>query len=231
MFLPHLAPGRLTAVAAPHPALRSLHHALLHEALQAEPAPVYFLDGASTLSCVGMAEHLLRHGASIELANDRLHTHRALTPFNWVEMLTDTLDAGLQADRPSLTIAGFFNAQFEKDSDLADWEQERYVQETLQLMQHIAARHRARIVLTLDLARWTRTHPILAQILRRGVATLLHAAADPRGWSLHAASGQALMEPPRTRQTLDAWLPEALPLPLPRRRTTRRMPRRLAARA
>lgn len=220
MFLPHLAAGRLSVVAAPTPALRPLHHALVHEALVADPGPVFFLDGASTFSVVQFTEYLLRLGAGFELAQDRVHTHRALTPFNWVDMLTDRLEDGLRLHGPSLVVAGFFNTQFEKEDDLRDWEQERYVEETLQLVRRLAERHRARIVLTLDLARWTRTHPILADILRRQVSVLLHAAVDPRGWSLYAARGEALFEPAPSRETLDAWLPEPIvAVARPRRRT------------
>jgi hypothetical protein len=130
-----------------------------------------------------------------------------MTPFQWAKMLMDQLHDTLQAYAPSLVVAGYFDLQFNKD-DLVDWEQEDYVAASLRYMRRMAHLHKVPILLTLDLARWTRTHPAASQILLSAGLPMRSVAWDPRGFSLLDDRGQALVQPTGRLTTLDAWVPQ-----------------------
>lgn len=48
--------------------------------------------------------------------------------------------------------------------ELRDWEQEDYVRFTLDHLASLSKEHQVPIALTVDMAKWWRTHPLLAQM-------------------------------------------------------------------
>jgi hypothetical protein len=207
MHLPHFPVDRVSVLNG-HPAvLNSFHHDLVIEALEASPKPVILLDGAHCLNPYDFGERNFLRGHPGAHGADRVLTCRAMTPFQWAKMLMDQLHDALDAHAPSLVVVAHFNLQFNKD-DLVDWEQEDYVAASLRYMRRMAHLHKVPIVLTLDLARWTRTHPAASQILLRAGLPMRSVSWDPRGFTLLDEKRQPLVEPQGRLVTLDAWLPE-----------------------
>lgn len=208
MHLSHF-PGDRVSVLNGHPAvLNSFHHELVIEALESSPKPVIFLDGAHCLNPYDFGERNFLRGHPGAHGADRVLTCRAMTPFQWAKMLMDQLHDALDGHAPSLVVAAHFDLQFNKD-DLVDWEQEDYVAASLRYARRMAHLHKVPILLTLDLARWTRTHPAASQILLRAGLPRRTVKWDPRGFSLIDEKGQVLVQPSGRLMTLDAWIPQA----------------------
>lgn len=205
MFVEHFPAGRVAVLAGTPAVLDGFHHEIVIEALETGPRPVVFLDGAHCLNPYDFGEHNFQRGHAGDFGADRVLTCRAMTPFQWAKMLTDELHDTLQTHAPLLVVAAHFDLQFNKD-DLVDWEQEDYVAASLRYMRRLAHHHRTPIILTLDLARWTRTHPAASQLLLRAGLPMRTVTWDPRGFTL-TDKGTILAEPQARLQTLDAWAP------------------------
>ena len=210
MFLEHLRSGRVAAISGNSRALWSFHHDLIIEALKADAhKPIIFLDGAHVLNGYDIGEANILRGREAEEGVDRILTCRAMTPFQWGKMLTSDLHDQLDHYRPSLVVAAGFNVQFDKD-DLVDWEQENYVKSSLAMMRRLARIHQVPLVLTLDLSRWSRTHPTAARLLiESGIDALRLERTN--GWVLSTRAGIRLLEPPCAEGTLDHYVPKTLP--------------------
>lgn len=190
--------------------LYGFHYDLAIDALQRDrQRPVLFLDGAHVLNGYDFAEYNILHGLEAEDGIHRVLTCRVMTPFQWGKALTMDLHDQLDHHQPSLVVASGFNVQFDKD-DLVDWEQEDYVRSTLAMMRRLARIHKVPLVLTLDLARWSRTHPTAARLVLESGIDILRVDWQ-RGWGLTSANGAQLVEQQASRGTLDAWLPNPAP--------------------
>ena len=209
MFVEHFPQDRVAVLAGTPGVLEGFHHEIVIEALESSPRPVVFLDGAHCLNPYDFGERNFLRGHPGDFGADRLLTCRAMTPFQWAKMLTDELHDTLQAHAPSLVVAAHFDLQFNKD-DLVDWEQEDYVAASLRHMRRLAHHHRTPILLTLDLARWTRTHPAASQLLLRADLPLRTVTVDPRGFTMRDDKGNIIVEPQAQLRTLDAWMPVEL---------------------
>lgn len=179
---------------------------MLVEAAAATPKAILFLDGAHVLNPYDYAEASLLQGMLADFAAERILTQRAMTPFQWHKMLTRGLEAKLRSLDAGLVVAAHFDVQYNKD-DLADWEQEDCVPYALRYLRRLAKQHAVPIVVSLDLARWSRTHPGLAAAMQRFGFLARHVEAGPHGWLLRDASGDTLVEPPRLMPTLEDFVP------------------------
>jgi hypothetical protein len=204
MFLPHFPTDRVTVLSGPPPVLNAFHHELLIDALESGPKPVIFLDGAHCLNAYDLPEHNVLRGREPDAGVERVLLCRAMTPFQWSKMLTTELHDHLQLHEPNLVIAAHFDLQFNKD-DLVDWEQEDYVGASVRYIRRLAHLHKVPIVLTLDFARWTKTHRPAASILERAGLPFRHVSWDPRGFSLADERGNPLVQPQGRLVTLDGW--------------------------
>jgi hypothetical protein len=208
MHLPHFPADRVSVLNGNPAVLNSFHHDLIIEALASNPRPVVFLDGAHCLNPYDFGERNFQRGNPGAHGADRVLTCRAMTPFQWAKMLMDQLHDTLQAHGPSLVVAAHFDLQFNKD-DLVDWEQEDYVAASLRYMRRMAHLHKVPIILTLDLAHWTRTHSAPSQILLHTGLPRRSVTWDPRGFTLLDEQGRTLVQPSGRLTTLDAWAPQA----------------------
>jgi hypothetical protein len=202
VFLEHVPPDRVTILTGQSGVLNSFHHDLVIEALHASPRPVLVLDGAHCLNVYDFAERNFQRGNHGDYGANRALVCRAMTPFQWAKMLTTELHDNLASHEPGLVLATHFDLQFNKD-DIVDWEQLDYVSSCLRYMRRLAHHHKTPILLTLDLARWSRTHPAVAALLadlpRRELVW------DPRGFSLLDEQHRPLVVAQGNLGTLDAW--------------------------
>jgi hypothetical protein len=205
VYLPHFPAGRISVLAGSSRVLNSFHHDLVIEALQSSPRPVVFLDGAHCLNVYDFAERNFQRGNPGDFGADRSLLCRAMTPFQWAKMLTTEMHDNLSLHEPSLVVAAHFDLQFNKD-DLVDWEQLDYVGSCLRYLRRLAHLHKIPIVLTLDLARWTRTHPAVADLLVQASLPRREVVWDPRGFSLLDEQQRPLVLAHDRLSTLDAWV-------------------------
>ena len=209
MYLEHLAANRVTVLTGQSRVLNGFHHDLVIEALQSSPRPVMFLDGAHCMNVYDFAERNFQRGNAGDFGANRALVCRAMTPFQWAKMLTTELHDNLSLHEPALVVAAHFELQFNKD-DLVDWEELDYVASCLRHMRRLAHLHNVPIVVTLDLARWSRTHPSVAALL--GDLPRREVVWDPRGFSLLDEERRPLVVAQGHLGTLDAWLEEDLEL-------------------
>jgi len=187
------------------PFLQELSHATLHT----RPGAVLWCDSAHAFHPDQFAELNLTRGHSAETHAERMLVRRCLTPFQWYTTLSRHVASDLDEAPTALVLASPFDHPLSTD-ELADWEQEDY---TRFLVPHLRDLARARgipIVLGVDLARWSRTHPTLAQATLEGAGA--HWRLSPAGgrWRLIGADGRVLDPMRRRGTTLLDWLePEA----------------------
>lgn len=217
MHLEHFPAGRVSVLAGRAGDLNGFHHLLLVEAAHASSKTILFLDGAHVLNPYDYAEASLRRGQAADFAAERILTQRAMTPFQWHKMLTRGLEAKLRSIEAGLVVAAHFNVQYDKD-DLADWEQEQLVPYALRYLRRLAKEHHVPVLVSLDLARWTRTHHALASALRRFGFPTRHVEAGPHGWVLRDAEGEVLARPAALHPTLDHFAPRPVEAVVPARR-------------
>lgn len=202
LMLEHFSRDRVTVLQGHPQVLNACHYHLVIEALERSAKPVVFLDGGHCFNGFDFGERNFQRGNAGDYGADRVLTCRAMTPFQWAKMLTTELHDHLRQYEPSLVVAAHYDVQFNKD-DLVDWEQLDYVASCTRFLRRLAHHHQTPIILTLDLARWTRTHPSAAQLLA-GLPRR-HVTWDARGGTLHDEAGRILLQPD-ARHTLDAWL-------------------------
>lgn len=207
MYLEHFEAGRVTILQGGSRVLNSFHHDLVIEALQASPKSLLFLDGAHCLNVYDFAERNFQRGNPGDFGASRGLLCRAMTPFQWAKMLTTELHDNLTMHEPSLVVAAHWDLQFNKD-DLVDWEQEDYIGSCIRYMRRLAHLHKIPIIITLDLAKWTRTHPAAADVLMRAALPRREVVWDPRGFSLLDEERAPLVLAQGQLGTLDQWVDE-----------------------
>jgi hypothetical protein len=142
--------------------LRGFAQELAHHALHTSPRHVLWCDGDHGFDPYQFAELNLTRGHEADDGAQRLLVKRCMTPFQWDSVLTQHLPEKLQEVEASVVLVAPFDRLWSTD-ELADWEAEDYTQHALRTLKGLARRHRIPVVLAVDMARWWRTHPQLAQ--------------------------------------------------------------------
>lgn len=214
-------PGRLALLNGERRLLRAFHHELAYDAVHEERGAVLWADGEHGFNPYDFAELNLVRGHEAEAGADRVLIKRCMTPFQWDAVLTKHLDRKLHEVEASLVLAAPYDSLFSSD-ETQDWEQEDYVAFSLDHLAGLAKRHGVPVLLSVDMAKWWRTHPTLAQKTYEAV----HAR-----WTIHRSAGrwraapegaEVLVAPdPERRLTLDAFVQEELVVP-PLRPSSRR---------
>lgn len=163
MWSPLAPPSRLTLINGEKYALRRFHHELVHDALRQSDGVVLWCDGDHGFNPYDFAEWNLEHGYEADWGAGRVLVKRCMTPFQWDTVLTKHVDQKLLSVDACMVLAAPFGALFSTD-ELQDWEQEDYVRYSLHHLRDLARRRRVPIVLSVDMAKWWRTHPVLAQL-------------------------------------------------------------------
>jgi hypothetical protein len=182
-------------------AIRGFSQELSHFCLHRDGRAVLWCDGDHGFDPYDFAELNLVRGHAADSGADRMLVKRCMTPFQWDTVLTKHLPAKLAQAEASLALAVPFDRLFSTD-EIADWEAEDYVRYAVRHLRNVSRRHRIPIVLGVDMARWWRTHPALAQITYDG--------ADHR-WTVLEAAGRWRIEVEGGR-TLDPMLERSVTL-------------------
>src|ERR1041385_2530893 len=176
-----LEPGRLILVNAPRALLRAFHQELAHWTVHNLPGAVLWCDGEHGMNPYDFAELNLERGFDADWGADRVLIKRVMTPFQWDTVLTKHVDEKLMGTETSMVLAAPYDMQFSTD-ELKDWEQEDYVAYSLQHLKGLARRHAVPIILSVDMARWWRTHPTLARMTFEAVDTRWSIGRLGNGW-------------------------------------------------
>lgn len=187
-------PGELTLVAGRR--LELFLQELAHEALHAGPEAVLWCDGAHSFHPDVFAELNLVNGRQADDGAERMLVKRCMTPFQWDSTLTRHLDEKLAATPTRLVLVHPFDTLWSHE-EIQDWEQEDYTRFSLAHLKGLARRFGVPIVLGADMARWWRTHPVLAG------ATV---AASDRQWTAQAIEGRWRLQREQDGHVLDPHL-------------------------
>lgn len=207
-----LDPG-LVLLSGPRAPLRSLCHMLAHHAVHADPGAVLWCDGDHGFDPYRFAERNLEAGFEADDGAERVLVKRCMTPFQWATVLNHHLPDKLREVEASVVLAAPFDRLFSTD-ELQDWEQEDYVHHTLRHLRDVARRHRIPVLLTVDMARWWHSHPVLAAETYQA-ATARWSVSEVRGRLRVEGKHEVLVEPGlRTQSTLWDFLPP-VPAPMP----------------
>jgi len=156
-----LAPSLLTMTSGSRELMRSFHHDLAHYALHHRSGTVLWADGEHGFNPYDFAELNLRAGFDAEHGADRLLVKRCMTPFQWDTVLTKHIAEKLYATPSSLVLAAPFDGLYSTD-ELTDWEREDYLRFCLKHLKGLALRHKVPVVISVDMARWCKAHPLIA---------------------------------------------------------------------
>ncbi|MHB8633956.1 MAG: hypothetical protein ACYDBQ_08340, partial [Thermoplasmatota archaeon] len=156
-----LAPG-LTLLDGRAGSLRRFLQELAHHALQSSAGNVLWCDGDHGFNPYDFAEVNLTRGLAAEEGGTRLLVKRCMTPFQWYGTLAHHLPQKIEHAEAALAIVNPFDRLWSTD-ELADWEQEDYVRFVVPHLKEVAKQRQVPILLGVDMARWWRTHPALAQ--------------------------------------------------------------------
>jgi hypothetical protein len=220
VWSPLLAAGALTLLNGPRSVARHTLQELAHHAVNHHQGAVLWCDGDHGFDPYDFAELNLERGLEADHGAERVLVKRCMTPFQWDTVLSQHLPQKLHETETAFVIAAPFDRLFSTD-ELADWEQEDYVRYNLKHLKRLAARRSVPILISVDMARWWRTHPTLAK--------MAYEAADHR-WSLtrsrtslravNEATGETIRRLHAPLRTLYdfAPAPETVPLHTPRRR-------------
>ncbi|MES2155111.1 MAG: hypothetical protein V4510_08250 [bacterium] len=184
MWAPLLQPG-LALLHGSGRDVRGFSQELAHFALRTHPGHVLWCDGDHGFDPYDFAELNLTRGLAADDGAQRMLIKRCMTPFQWDTVLTKHLPEKLAQTEASLALVVPFDRLFSTD-ELADWEAEDYTRYAVRHLRNVARRHRIPIMLGLDMARWWKSHPVLAQ--------LTYDAADVR-WSVAATAGRWRVTP------------------------------------
>ncbi|MCA1811361.1 MAG: hypothetical protein LC623_05050 [Halobacteriales archaeon] len=176
----HLLEPRLTLLDGRAGELVGFFQELAHHGLQAGAGKVLWCDGDHGFNPHEFAEVNLTRGHAAEEGGECMLIKRCMTPFQWYTTLSRLLPEKIRAAPTRLAIVNPFDRQFSTD-ELADWEQEDYVRFLIPHLKAVARQTGVPILLGVDMQRWWRTHPSLAQLTRDGV--------DER-WSVSLVGGR-----------------------------------------
>ena len=156
-------------------------------------ANVLWVDGDHGFNPYDFAELNLTRGHAADEGADRMLVKRCMTPFQWYTALSRLLPDKLRDGPTSVAIVLPFDGLWSTD-ELSDWEQEDYVRFIVAHLARVARESQVPILLGVDMARWWRTHPVLAQITHDGVDQRWRIARAGRGWKAQRDDG-TLLEP------------------------------------
>lgn len=182
--------------------LRAFHLELAHTALQNDARSVLWCDGDHGFNPYGFAEVNLTRGLQADDGASRLLIKRAMTPFQWDSILRQQLLEKLATTPTSLVIVAPFHRLFSTD-ELKDWEQEMHVDAALASLQEIA-KH-VPVVLSVDMKRWSQTHPVLATKTREAAKHWF--VENNGGWRVQ--SGETVIEK-RAWRSLDDYVEKVI---------------------
>lgn len=194
-----LEPGRLIMAHGPRSLMRAFHQEVAHFAVHNRPGSVLWCDGEHGMNPYDLAELNLARGFDADWGADRVLIKRCMTPFQWDTVLTKHLDEKLHGTDASLVLVAPYDSLFSTD-ELKDWEQEDYVEFSIKYLRDLARRHKVPILLSVDMARWWRTHPILARTAFEGVDSRWSIARLGNGWRAVRDDFEATIETLSQRQ-------------------------------
>jgi hypothetical protein len=201
-----LAPGALTLLHGAGGELPGFLQELAHGALHAGEGQVLWCDGDHRFNPYEFAELNLVRGRQADEGASRMLVKRCLTPFQWYTTLSRLLPEKVEAGA-ALAIVHPFDRPLSTD-ELADWEQEDYVRFLVPHLRAVARRTGVPIVLGVDMARWWRTHPVLAQATHDGVSHRWSVAGVGGRWRAVRDDGMVLDPELRRRVTLLDFMDE-----------------------
>lgn len=110
----------------------------------------------------------LTRGLQADDRADRVPVKRCMTAFQWDAVLMRHLPEKLEETDASLALAAPHDRIFVQE-ELRDWEQRDYGRYSLRFLRDLARRRDVAMVLSLDMARWWCTHPVLARMTYEAV--------------------------------------------------------------
>ncbi len=186
---------------------------LAHEALQQGEGHVLWCDGDHGFDPYHMAELNMERGHAADEGAQRLLIKRCMTAFQWDTVLTKHLAEKLEDTPTDLVVIAPFDRLFVHD-ELRDWEQEDYVRFALPYLRRLAKKHDVPMVLSVDMARWWQSHPVLAQMTYEAVQSRWR-IDSPGRWRAQEAGGEIIDPHLRAQVTLHDW--EVSPRPQARK--------------
>lgn len=208
VWSPLLPEGRLVLLSGDRGDLRGFHHELAHHAVHRRKGPFLWCDGEHGFNPYTFAELNLTRGFQADAEADRLLIKRCMTPFQWDTVLTQHLEKKLLEVGASAVLAAPYDALFSTD-ELKDWEQEDYVAYSLRYLKDLARARNVPILLSVDMARWWRTHPTLARQALEAVSERWNVGRKAGAWwAARHGSNEILQQPVPQRVTLLDFLPE-----------------------
>ncbi|MFO1533179.1 MAG: hypothetical protein ABR562_05720 [Thermoplasmatota archaeon] len=197
--------------------LRGFFQELAHHTLHTRAGNVLWCDGDHGFNPYEFAELNLTRGHQADDGGERMLVKRCMTPFQWYTALSRLLPEKLAQSETSLAVVNPFDRQFSTD-ELADWEQEDYVRFVVPHLKAVAQRSGVPILLGVDMARWWRSHPVLAQATHEAVAVRWSVASTAGRWRLVRDDGLVVDPLLRRGVTLLDYVEEPVlaPMPLPR---------------
>jgi hypothetical protein len=222
-------PGRLTLINGSSSSLQGFLQELAHYFLQEHEGQVLWCDSDHSFHPDEFAELNLTRGRNAETHAKRMVVRRCLTPFQWYTTMSRHIQRDLDEAPTGLVIASPFDRPLSTD-ELADWEQEDYTRFLIPHLKNLAHDREVPIVLGIDMARWWRSHPVLAQVTHDGVDERWSVGRIDGRWRLARSDGMVHDPLLRNRVTLLDYLApedrEDLPVPILVRAGTPRSRRR-----
>ncbi len=212
MWQPLLEPG-LTLLAGSRRDLRGFGQELCHHAVHSGDGAVLWCDGDHGFDPYHMAELNLERGHQADHGAQRVLVKRCMTPFQWDTVLTKHLDEKLAIVDADVAIVSPFDRLYSTD-ELQDWEQEDFTRFALKHLKNLSRRHRIPILLFVDMQRWWRTHPILAQATYEAVHTRWSIDAPDGRWRAIQDTGRVIDPWLRHQVTLLDFVEEPVPVPV-----------------
>jgi hypothetical protein len=163
-----MKPGALALLHGTARDLRGFFQELCNAALHARTGNVLWCDSEHGFNPHDFAELNLTRGFSAETHADRMLIRRCLTPFQWYTTLSRHLPRDLDEAETALAVVNPFHNLWSTD-ELADWEAEDYVRFIVPHLKAVAKKSQVPILLGVDMNRWWRSHPTLAQVTHEGV--------------------------------------------------------------
>lgn len=212
MWSPLLAPG-LGLLSGTRRDLRGFAQELCHFAVHHRDGAVLWCDGAHGFDPYHMAELNLERGFQADDGAQRVLIKRCMTPFQWDTVLNHHLDDKLlEVDADAVVVAPF--DRLYSTDELQDWEQEDFCRHALRHLRDLSRRHRVPILLFVDMERWWRTHPILAQATYEAAHSRWRIDAPDGRWRAVAETGEVVDPWLRRQVTLLDFVEEEAPLPV-----------------